>query len=78
MWCLLMMPMQSASHSFPKLSRLLVKPGMMCPVQACRVGIGRMAKRMEALEVHILPVAMWMVVGSATVLIQRSMAAAVK
>jgi len=32
--CLSMYAVQSASHSFPRLKRLLVKPGMMCPVRA--------------------------------------------
>ena len=54
-----------------RLSRLLVKPDMVC-------GMEWMAKSADAVEVHILPVAMWMVVHGATALIQRSGAASVK
>ena len=73
-----MTAMQSVSHSFPKLMRLLVKPGMMCPVWACRVGMEGMAKEADALEVHVSPVAMQMVVGGTAELMCRSGVAVVK
>ena len=58
--------------------RLLVKPGMMCPVQACRVGMEGMARSTEALEVRDLLAAMQMGVSGTTMLMQRSGAAVVK
>jgi hypothetical protein len=54
--------MQSASHSLPRLSRLLVKPGMMCPVRAWRVGIPGMASTAAPVDVRVSPVAVRMVV----------------
>ena len=70
--------MQSASHSLPRLIRLLVKPGMTCPVRACIVGMVGIANRAEADDVVASPVAVRMVAFGALVLTFRRGARAVK
>ena len=58
---------QPESHSWPRLSRLLVNDGMMWPKLACVVGkVGR-ARRAEAMEVCTSPAAVRIVVGGAVV-----------
>ena len=58
---------QPESHSWPRLSRLLVKVGMMWPTLACVVGkVGR-ARRADAEEVCDSPAAVRIVVGGAVV-----------
>ena len=52
---------QSASHSFPMLMRLLVKPGMTWPVRACNEGRECRASCAVAAEVCGAPVAVQMV-----------------
>ncbi len=59
--------MQPESHSWPRLSRLLVNDGMMWPKLACAAGkVGR-ARRAEATEVCISLAAVLIVVGGAVV-----------
>lgn len=60
--------MQPESHSWPRLSRLLVKAGMMWPKLACVEGNEGRARRAEAVEVWRAPVAVRIVVGGAAVL----------
>jgi len=69
---------QSASHSLPRLSRLLVNPGMMCPVRAARVGIAGMAKTAVAEDALASPVAVRIVVRGPAGLMSRSGASVVK
>jgi len=76
--CLSRCAVHSALHSFPKLRRLLVNPGMMCPVRACRVGMVGMARSAEAVDVRVSPVAVHIVVRGASVSTQRSGAVLVK
>ena len=68
---------QSASHSFPRLIKLLVKPGMMCPMRALAgmVGIARTAAPVDVL---VLPVAVLIVVLGASLLMLSSGAVCVK
>ena len=75
--CLSMYAVQSASHSFPRLSKLLVKPGMMCPVRAAdgMVGIARTAAPVDVL---VSPVAVLIVVFGASLLMLSSGAVCVK
>lgn len=70
--------MQSASHSLPRLIRLLVKPGMMWPVRAARVGIDGMARTAVAVDDLASPVAVRMVVDGAAVFTWSSGAPGVK
>ena len=67
-WFLSTVAVQPALHSFPKLMRLLEKPGMMCPVRACSVGMVGMARHVVAEDVQASLGAMRMVVGGAAML----------
>jgi hypothetical protein len=60
------------------LSRLLVKPGMMCPMQALIVGMDGIAKTAAPEEVLYSPVAVWIVVFGAFGLIWSRGASGVK
>ncbi len=73
-----MYAVQSASQSLPRLSRLLVKPGMMCTVRACCVGSPRIARSAEAEEALSSPVAVWIFVMGALLFICTSGADAMK
>jgi hypothetical protein len=64
-WCLSRNAVQPALHSFPRLRRLLVKPGMICPVRALMVGMVGRANCAVAMEVLDSPVAVRMVVRGA-------------
>ncbi len=70
--------MQHASHSFSRLMRLLVKPGMTCPVRAAPVGKVGSANCVVATEVWASPVAVRMVVCGAAQLRFRIGAEAMK
>ena len=48
---------QSASHNWPRLRRLLVKLGMMWPRCEFIIGILGKAKRVVAMDVWVMPVA---------------------
>ena len=76
--CLSKCAVQSASHSFPKLRRLLVNPGMMCPDRVCRVRMVGIARSAEAVDVRVSPVGVRIVVRGAVVSTQRSGALLVK
>ena len=76
--CLSTVAVQSASHNFPRLMRLLVNSGMMWPVRAWRVGMVGMASWAAAVEEWALPVAVRMVMGGAAGLMLRSGASEVK
>jgi hypothetical protein len=73
-----MKAMQSTSHSFPRLMRLLVNPGMMCPVHVTMVGKVGSANCVVATEVFALPVGVRMVVCGAAQLRSRSRAESMK
>ena len=60
--CLVKRAVQSASHSCPKLRRLLVKVGMMCPMQAAGDGKEGRLRDAEAVEERDWPVAVQTVV----------------
>ena len=69
---------QSSSHSIPRLSKLLVKPGMIWPVRARRDGIVGMARTAAPTEVFVSPVAVRSVVVGAWGLMLSSGALGVK
>ena len=69
---------QSSSHSFPRLSKLLVKPGMIWPVRARRDGMVGMARTAAPKDVLVSPVAVRIVVLGAWTLMLRSGAVVVK
>lgn len=62
MWCLSRCVMQLASQSLLMLSRLLVNPGMICPVRAWRVGMFGRLSWVDAKDGWDSPMARWMVV----------------
>ena len=70
--CLSRYAVQSASHSFPRLRRLLVKPGMMWPVRAAAVGMSGNASCPVVVDVRCSPVAVRIVVRGASQLMHRS------
>ncbi len=72
-----MVAVQSVSHNLPKLRRLLVKPGIMCPVRAC-VGMAGNARTAAPVDVCFLAVAVLLVVVGAAWLMCRSGAVGVK
>ena len=76
--CLSNSAMQSASHNFPMLMRLFVKPGMMWPNRAAIVGMEGMGNCAEAMEVCFLPVAVKIIVDGATAFLLTTGAAVVK
>ncbi len=53
---------QSASQSLPRLSRLFVNPGIMCPVQACGGSAAGFVSVAAAVETMRCPEAVRMVV----------------
>ena len=63
--CLSMNAVQPALHSFLRLKRLFVRPGMICPICASMVGMVGIANCAVAMEVLASPVAVWMVVHGA-------------
>ena len=69
---------QSSSHNFPRLSKLLVKPGMIWPVRARRDGMVGMARTAAPKDVLVSPVAVRIVVLGAWTLMLRSGAVVVK
>ena len=69
---------QSSSHSFPRLSKLLVKPGMMWPVRARSDGMVGIARTAAPTDVLVSPVAVRIVVLGAWVLMLMSGAVVVK
>ena len=73
-----MVAVQSASHNLPKLRRLFVKPGIMCPVRASSVGMAGSARTAAPVEVCFSPVAVLIVVVGAAWLMWRSGAVGVK
>jgi hypothetical protein len=73
-----MYAVQSASQNFPKLRRLVVNPGIMCPVRARSVGIPGIASTAAPVEVRASPVAVRMVVVGALVLTSITGALGVK
>ena len=77
-WSLLTMAVQPASHSFPRLMRLLEKLGMMCPVRACSIGMAGIARRAVAKDVQASPEAVRIVVRGAAMLMWRRGAVEVK
>lgn len=76
--CLSRCAEQSSSHSFPRLSKLLVKPGMMWPVLARNVGMEGIARTAVPSDVLVSPVAVRIVVFGALGLMLRSGAVGVK
>ncbi len=64
--------------SFPRLSKLLVKPGMMWPLRASSVGIAGMARTAAPVEDIISPVAVLIDVLGALTLMLSSGACGVK
>ena len=66
------------SQSLPRLMRLLVKPGMMCPVHAAAGKCSGKAKHAKAVEIFVSPVAVRIVVGWAVRSMHRSGASVVK
>ena len=65
MFCLSKCAVQPASQSWPRLRRLLVNPGIICPWRAALLGKVGKARWAEAVEVCLVPVAVRMVVGGA-------------
>ncbi len=77
-FCLSKDAVHPLSHSFPRLIRLLVNPGMMCPVQAAVGMCVGSAKHVKAVDVLVSPVAMRMVVRGAVLSMHESGALGVK
>ena len=69
---------QSASHSFPRLSKLLVKLGMMWLVCAWMDGMARIARTAAPVKVLVSPVAVLIAVLGALTLMLSSGAVCVK
>ncbi len=63
--CLVKVAVQPSSQSWPMLTRLLVNPGMMCPLRAASEGKVGMLSCAAAMEVMHWPVAVLMVMGGA-------------
>ena len=69
---------QSVSHSCPKLRRLLVKEGMICPVRAAVNGREGRFRHAEAVEERDCPDAVWIVVMGAEVFVAEMGAVGMK
>ena len=76
--CLSMMAVQPLSHSLPRLTKLLVKPGMMWPVQASGGRLPGKLNHAEAVDVFSSPVAVRMVAGNDVLSMCWTCAAVVK
>ena len=73
-----MTAVQPLSQSLPRLIKLLVKPGMMCPVQASGGRLPGKLNRAVAVDVFISPVAVRMVAGGAVLIMCCTGAVGVK
>ena len=65
-------------HSFPRLSKLLVKPGMMWPVRARNDGMVGIARTAAPKEVLVSPVTVGIVVLGVLILMLSSGAVGMK